>query len=88
MPVFARRAAALCYRYCLPKCLLSRQASMYTGSNFTIRPATVPDFDAVMNIDPNIYSGNDALYTKYTDYMRDPKYFCTLAEVKERVVSI
>ena len=57
-------------------------------SKIKFRPATPEDYDAVMDINRNIYNGMDYLPALYMSYVRDPNYRITLAEVDGEVVAL
>ena len=57
------------------------------SSKIVVREATLADYDAVMDIDHNIYSGWDYLFSKYVEYCHDPDTYLFVAEYEGTLVS-
>ena len=51
------------------------------------RLATADDYEAVMDIDRNIYSGYDYLPTMYHSYVNNPQRVVCVAQLKGQIVS-
>ena len=54
----------------------------------TVRLATYADYQAVMNINDNIYAGFDYLFSMYHEFCHDSNTFCFVAELEREVVSL
>ncbi len=64
---------------------------MSTAKNKSVivhRKAEQKDYEAVLNIDRNIYNGDDYLPHLYFDYLRDENKWNTIVEVDGKVVRL
>ena len=52
------------------------------------RLATAGDYEAVMDINRDVYSGFDYLPVKYHQYLANPYRICVVGEMDGKIVSI
>ena len=60
---------------------------MTTPKKMVARQATADDYEAVMDIDRDVFDGHDYLLAMYHAYMQDSTRYCYLVEIDGRVVS-
>ena len=53
----------------------------------TVRLATVDDYERVLDIDRNLYDGEDYLPYKYHKFLRDPNRSVFIGEIDGKAVS-
>ena len=66
----------------------SKASENSVASEMIFRVATPGDYNAVMDINRNIYDGFDYLPALYMKFVRDPNYRITLAELDGEVVAM
>ena len=59
-----------------------------TRGDIVVRKARPEDYEAVMDIDRNMYNGTDYLPSKYHQYLKDPNRHAYVCESDGNVVKI